>query len=69
MNRVRIGSDNGLSHILGQATILTSARLLLIGPLGTNPSDTLIKIQSFSFPKNAYENIVWEMVAILLRDD
>ena len=44
MNRVSIGWDNGLLHIRRQA-ILTNAGLLSTGPLGTNFSVILIKIQ------------------------
>ena len=49
-----IGSDNGLSPgLLGRpgAIIWTSAGILLIGPLGTNFSEILIGIQTFSFKK------------------
>ena len=46
-----IGSDNGLSPGRRQAIILTNAGILLIGPLGTNFSGILIKIQAFSFKK------------------
>ena len=46
-----IGSDNGLSPGRRQAIILTTAGILLIGPLGTNFSGILIKIQTFSFKK------------------
>ena len=46
-----IGSDNGLSPDRRQAIIWTNARLLLIGPLGTNFSEILIGIQTFSFKK------------------
>ena len=42
-----IGSDNGLSPGRRQAIILTNAGILLIGPLGTNFSGILIKIQTF----------------------
>ena len=51
VNRVRIGSDNGLSPIRHQAIIQTKAGLLLIGPLGTNVNGILIKIQNFLFTK------------------
>ena len=44
-------SDNGLSPIRHQAIIWTNAGLLSIGPLGTNFSEILIKIQNFSFTK------------------
>ena len=44
-----IGSDNGLSPGRHQANIWTSNGTLLIGPLGTNFSEILIGIQTFSF--------------------
>ena len=50
-NLTIIGSDNGLSPGRRQAIILTNAGILLIGPLGTNFSEILIKIQIFSFKK------------------
>ena len=46
-----IGSDNGLSPGRRQAIIWTIAGILLIGPLGTNISEILIGIQTFSFKK------------------
>ena len=46
-----IGSDNGLSPDPRQAFIWTNARLLLIGPLGTNFSEILIEILTFPFKK------------------
>ena len=46
-----IGSDNGLSPDRRQAIIWTNAGLLLIGPLGTNVSEILIEILTFSFKK------------------
>ena len=46
-----IGSDNGLSPDRRQAIIWTNAGLLLIGPLGTNFSEILIKILTFSVKK------------------
>ena len=46
-----IGSDNGLSPRRRQAIIWTIAGILLIGPLGTNFSEILIGIQTFSFTK------------------
>ena len=45
------GSDNGLSPDRRQAIIWTNARILLIGPLGTNFSEILIEILTFSFKK------------------
>ena len=46
-----IGSDNGLSPGRRQAIIWTNAGILLIGCLGTNFSENLSVIQSFSFKK------------------
>ena len=46
-----IGSDNGLSPCRRQAIIWTNAGILLIGPLGTNFSEILIEIYTFSFKK------------------
>ena len=51
MNRVSIGSDNGLLPFRRQAIILTNAGFLSIGPFRTNFSGILIKIQDFSFTK------------------
>ena len=50
-NLTIIGSDNGLSPGRHQAIIWTSAGILLIGPLGTNFSEILIEIITFSFKK------------------
>ena len=46
-----IGSDNGLSPGRRQAIIWTNDGILLIRPLGTNFSEILIGIQTFSFKK------------------
>ena len=46
-----IGSDDGLSPGRRQAIIWTNAGILLIGPMGTNFSDILIAIETFSFKK------------------
>ena len=46
-----IGSDNGLSPGRRQTIIWTNAGILLIGPLGTNFSEILIVIQTFSLKK------------------
>ena len=46
-----IGSDNGLSPVRRQAIFWTNARVLLIGPLGTNLSEVVIEIHTFSFKK------------------
>ena len=46
-----IDSDNGLSPDRRQAIIWTNAGLFLIGPLGTNFNEILIKILTFSLKK------------------
>ena len=46
-----IGSDNGLSPERRQANIWTNAGILLIGTLGTNFSEILSEIHTFSFKK------------------
>ena len=48
-NLAIIGSDNVLSPGRRQAIIWTNDGILLIGPLGTNYSEILIEIQTFSF--------------------
>ena len=48
-----IGSDNGLSPGRRQAIISTNAGILLIGPLWTNFSEILTKIQNF-------QNCIWK---------
>ena len=50
-NLIILGSDNGLSPGRRQAIIWTNAGILLIGPFGTNFSEILIGIQTFSFKK------------------
>ena len=67
MNRFNIGPNNGLSPIQCQAIIWTNARLLSIGPLGTNFSEILIKIKKLFIHENAFENIVCKMAVILSR--
>ena len=46
-----IGSDNSLSPGWRQAITWTNVGILLIGPLGTNVSEILSGIQTFSFKK------------------
>ena len=50
-NLTIIGSDKGLSPARRQAIIWTNAAILIIGPLGTNFSEILIEILTFSFKK------------------
>ena len=54
-NLTIIGSDNGLSPGRRQAIIGTNAGILLIGPLGTNFSEILIEILTFSFKKMRFK--------------
>ena len=67
VNWVSIGSDKGVSPVRRQPIIWTNAGSLLIGPLGKNFNETLIKIQKKMFLKNACENIICEMATILSR--
>ena len=46
-----LGPENGLSPGRRQAIIWTNGAIFLIGPLGTNFSELLIGIQTFSFTK------------------
>ena len=46
-----IVSDKGLSPVRRQAIIWNNDGILLIGPLGTNFSEILIEIHTFSFKK------------------
>ena len=62
-NLTTIVSDNGLSPGRRQA-IIYNAGILLIGPLGTNFSEILILIHTFSFIKCIWKCCL-EMVAIL----
>ena len=48
-----------------QAIILTNAGILLIGPLGTNFSEILIEIHTFSFKKMHLKTSSGKMAAIL----
>ena len=51
INWAIIGQDNGLLPGQRQAITWTNAGILLIGPLGTNFSEILIEIHTFSFKK------------------
>ena len=62
-----IGPDNGLSPGRRQAIIWTNAGILLIRALGTNLTEVLGEIHTFSFKKNVFENLVFEMASILPR--
>ena len=67
LNWVIIGSDSGFSPIQLQAIIWNNARILLIGPLGTNFSEISIEIHVFSFKKMHLKMLSAEMAAILSR--
>ena len=60
-----IGSDSGLLPGRRQAIIWTNAGILLIGHLGTNFSEILIRIQTFSLKKIHLKMSVCEMASIL----
>ena len=62
-NLTIMGSDNGFLPSQCQAIIWPNDRMLLVGPLGTNFSEILIKILTVSF--NAFERVVCGMTAIL----
>ena len=61
-----IGSDNGLLPGWCKAIIWTIARILLLGPLGTNISEIFNQNSYIFIQENAFENVVWKMAAILL---
>ena len=62
-----IGSDNGLSPGWFQAIIWTNIGILLIGPLGKQFQWNLNRNLHIFIQKNAFENVVWKMSAILSR--
>ena len=65
-----IGSDNGLSPGRRQAIIWTSAGILLIGTLGTNFSEILGKIHSFSFKQMHFKmsSAKWRLFCLGLNE-
>ena len=60
-NLTIVGSDNVLAN---QAIIWTNDGRLLIGLLGTNFSEIIIKIDIFFIQENIFENVVWKMGVI-----
>ena len=58
-------NSSPLVPIRHQAIMWTNAGILLIGPLGTNSSQISIEMDIFSLKKNALENILRKMAAIL----
>ena len=65
-----IGSDNGLSPERRQAIIGTNAGILLIEPLGTNFSESLIEIQTFSLKKIRLKmsSAKWRLISLGLNE-
>ena len=57
VNEAVIGADDSLSPCQRQSIIWTNAGILLIGPLGTNFSEILIKIYTFSFKKMHFKMV------------
>ena len=57
-----LSSDNGLSPERRQAIIWTNTWILLIGPLGTNFSEILIGIQTFSSKESIWKIRLWNGV-------
>ena len=66
-NLTIIGSDNGLSLGRRQAITWTNVWILVIGPLGTNFSEVLIEIFTFSFKKIHLKMSSRKMSAIFSR--
>ena len=60
------GSDYDLSPDRCKVIDWTNAEILLIGPLGTNFSEIIILIQTFSFKKWVWK-YSWKMAAIFSR--
>ena len=60
-----IGSDHGLLPVQHQAIIWTNAGIFLIGSLGTNFSEILIKIKHFHW-KKYFETVISKKSAILI---
>ena len=63
------GSDNGLSPGRRQAIIWTNAGIVLIGPLGTNFSENLIEILTFSLMKKRLKvsSVTWRLFCLGLN--
>ena len=59
-NLTIIGSDNGLSPGRRHAINWTNVGMLLIGPLGTNLSEMVIEIHTFSFKKIHLKMSSWK---------
>ena len=66
-NLTIIGSDNGLLPDRRQAIIWTNAGILSIGPLGTNFSEILIEIHTFSFKKMPFKMLSGKWRPFCLR--
>ena len=62
-----IGPGNGLSPGRRQAIVWTNIGILLIGPLSNKLQWNLYRNSYIFIHENAFENVVWKMVAILSR--
>ena len=64
-----IGPDDGLSPVRRQAIIWTNAGILLIGTLGTNFSEILTEIHTFSFKKMHLKtsSVKWQPYCVSLN--
>ena len=60
LDKIIIGSDNGLSPIWCQATVWLNADSLLIKPLGKILSEISMKIQYFSCKTKKFQNVIWK---------
>ena len=56
-------SDNGLPACWQQAIIRTNAGILLMGPIGINFSEILVKIKHF-IEENTFQNVISEILSI-----
>ena len=65
VNQVSIGSDNSLAPVRRQAIIWTNAGILSIGPLGKKLQWAFNQSTELFIYENAFENVAWEMAAIL----
>ena len=69
-NLIIIAPDNGLSPGRRQAIIWSNVGILVIGPIGTNFSETAIKIHIFSFKKIHFKMLSgkWQPICLDLNE-
>ena len=65
VNYIIIGLDNGPLPDPRQVIVWTNAGILLIGPLGTSFIQNLNRNLCIFIQENAFENVIWQMTAIL----